>query len=424
MTTQSDRTGGLLAIIALLGSTAWSAIVPHCLLAGDWPQILGPERNGHAQGEKLAPWSGDSLSIAWSHPLGQGYAGPAVVKNRIIVFHRVGDSERVEALEPATGRSIWSADFAAKYAGGVDPDTGPRCVPLIHEGRVYVFGAAGNLHCLNLADGNKVWSRAVYEEFSGLEGYFGAGSTPLVMGDKLLVNAGGRDDAGLVALALADGRTIWKATDERASYASPTAATFGSRQYAVFVTRMNAMAVRPDSGEVLFSTPFGQRGPTVNAATPLVFDDYLFLTASYGIGAQLLQVRGDSVTTVWANDRTLSSQYPTPVYDRGVLYGIHGREDLGSASLRAIDAKSGRIQWSVDNFGMAHLILADAKLLILTVNGRLILAEAKPGQFQVLAEARVSSRITRALPALAAGRLFVRETTAQGGTLKCVVLPN
>ncbi len=138
--------------------------------------------------------------------------------------------------------------------------------------------------------------------------------------------------------------------------------------------------------------------------------------------AQLLQVQGESATVVWANDESLSSQYPTPVYHQGYLYGIHGREDLGSASLRAIDAKTGGVRWSVDDFGMAHLIVADEKLLILTVDGRLILATLQPREFRPLAEARVSSDITRALPALASGRLYLRANSARGGTLKCVVL--
>jgi hypothetical protein len=178
-----------------------------------------------------------------------------------------------------------------------------------------------------------------------------------------------------------------------------------------------------DTGQVLFSTPFGRRGPTVNAATPLVFDDYVFTTASYGVGAQLLQMQdAGQVRTVWANDTSLSSQYPTPVYHKGYLYGIHGREDVGTAALRCVEAKTGRVAWSQENFGMAHLIVTDDRLLIWAVDGRVILAEPTPERYRALASARISSAVTRALPGLSKGRLIFRENVGTGGTLKCVSL--
>ncbi|HRX81180.1 MAG TPA: PQQ-binding-like beta-propeller repeat protein, partial [Pirellulaceae bacterium] len=133
--------------------------------AGDWPQILGPSRNGEARDEPVIPkWSSEGPKRLWSYEIGQGYAGPAVVGDRVILFHRVGNAERVEALDADTGKSLWKSDFDATYGGGVNPDLGPRSVPLIHEGRVYLFGAAGDLHCVSLKDGGKVWSREAYQD--------------------------------------------------------------------------------------------------------------------------------------------------------------------------------------------------------------------------------------------------------------------
>jgi outer membrane protein assembly factor BamB len=330
----------------------------------------------------------------------------------------------VEALDAATGKPLWKQDFPASYQGGVDPDHGPRVVPLIQDDRILLFGAAGDLHCVALATGQPQWSRRVYEEFRGNEGYFGAGGSPLVLGDRVLVNAGGSDQAGIVALSLRDGKTLWKATDERASYSSPICVPVGDRTAVAFVTRLNFLVVRPEDGQVLFRTPFGQRGPTVNAATPLAFDRHVFLTANYGVGAQLLQLSEKKLEIVWANDESLSSQYPTPVFHQGYLFGIHGREDVGRASLRCLAAKTGEVQWSQDDFGMAHLILVGEQLLIVTVDGRLLLAKASPDKFQTLAAARLSTATTRALPALADGRLFVRETRDQEGTVKCWALPS
>src|SRR5687767_2037584 len=128
-------------------------------LAGDWPQILGPQRNGTAAGEVIAAWPKTGPQKLWSVKLGAGFSGPAVVGNRVIAFHRVDKNERVECFDTATGKSLWQADFASSYRGGINPDNGPRCVPLVDQDRVFVFGAAGELHCVALADGKKIWSR-------------------------------------------------------------------------------------------------------------------------------------------------------------------------------------------------------------------------------------------------------------------------
>jgi outer membrane protein assembly factor BamB len=390
------------------------------LQAGDWPQILGPHRNGVADGESLNAWGPDGPKTVWTHEVGEGYAGPAVQGDRVIVFHRVGDVELAEALDTNTGKPEWKTEFSATYQGGIDPDTGPRCVPLVHRGCVYLFGAAGDLHCVSLTDGKPVWTRHTGADFSSTEGYFGTGSTPIVSGGKLLVNVGGRNGAGIVALDLERGTTAWTATSEGASYSSPARTVIQGQEYAIFATRLNVVGLNPADGTERFRFPFGRRGPTVNAATPLVFDERLFVTASYGIGAQLVRLGGPSTDPVWSNDESLSSQYPTPVYHNGHLYGVHGREDVGVGELRCVDANTGKVKWAVPDFGMAHFILANDKLLVLTVQGRLLLVQPSPERFQTLASVAVSSHVTRALPALAHGRLFLRDNQGPRGTLKCV----
>jgi outer membrane protein assembly factor BamB len=396
------------------------ALVGRACRAGDWPQILGPSRNGIAAAETLeTQWEPAGPRQVWKLDLGEGFAGPAVVGERVVIFHRLGNIERVQAVNATTGRSSWQTDYEASYQGGVNPDRGPRCVPTIAGGKVYVLGAAGMLHCLQLADGKKIWSRDTWADFDAPEGYFGAGSSPLVIDGKLLVNVGGRQ-AGIVAFDLANGKTLWTATEDGPSYSSPTSTTLDGAPVAVFVTRLQACIVAPRDGKVLAQFPFGQRGPTVNAAMPIVVGDRLFVTASYGVGARLVKLAPSSIATVWSNDESMSSQYNTAVHHGGSLYGIHGREDVGVAQLRCIDLQSGNVQWSVPDFGVANLILAGDHLLILGVDGTLTLAKADPSSFQQLAQARLTSDTTRALPALANGRLYFRTTTDQRtGKLMC-----
>ncbi len=391
-------------------------------VAGDWPQILGPNRNGAAVDEKpLEVWPAPGPKVNWSFPVGSGYAGPVVIGERASIFHRVGDLERVESIDIATGKSVWKADYPATYKGGLNPDTGPRCVPLVSDERIFVFGAAGNLYALSLANGKKVWSRDTGADYPGPTSYFGAGSSPIVASKKLLLNVGGRN-AGIVAFDLETGNTVWKKTDERASYSSPTKAVIEGQEQVIFVTRLNTIAVDPQTGTELFRFEFGDRGPTVNAATPLVFDNHLFVSAAYRIGGHLARLTKNSATQIWANDNAMSSQYTTCVQKDGFLYGTHGREDFSNGELRCIEAKTGKVRWTAAGFGVAHTILVGDHLLMLTNQGHLALVAASPDQYTLLASAQISPNFTRAMPAFAKGRFLFRDNVNNGGMLKCLTL--
>ncbi|MFN9371446.1 MAG: PQQ-binding-like beta-propeller repeat protein [Planctomycetaceae bacterium] len=394
--------------LSLFAALVWG---PGLLNAGDWPQILGPNRDGRADDERLAEkFPADGPRQVWELRVGEGFAGVAIAGDRGILFHRVRNQEEVLCFEPQTGARVWATESPASYQGGIAPDNGPRCVPLVQGDRVIVFGAAGQMHCLALADGARLWTRDLYRDFKGSEGYFGAGSTPLVVDGKVLVNVGGGSGAGVVALKLETGETVWKSTDEGASYSSPVATQLGDGSAAIFVTRLNCLAIRPSDGSVLWRFPFGARGPTVNAASPIRLDDRLFLSASYGIGAVMAKISPDKATPIWETNDSLSSQYTTSVLHDGMLYGVHGRADGGDASLRCVDPQTGKVLWSRDGFGVAHAILADDKLLLIKDDGTLVLVRPDPARCVELGEARVLKETVRALPALSRGRLYLRDT--------------
>jgi hypothetical protein len=184
----------------------------------------------------------------------------------------------------------------------------------------------------------------------------------------------------------------------------------------IFAARFNVVSVDPANGNVRFRLPFGNPGPNVTAATPLLLGDRLFVSASYGFGAAFAQITADGVNELWRSDDVMSSQYTTCVVDAGKLYGIHGRQDVGRASLRCFDLQSREILWDEEGFGYATLLKADGKLVILKTDGELVLAEVNPRKYHELARAQVLKTETRALPALADGHLFVRDTQ----TLKCL----
>lgn len=385
--------------------------------AGDWPQILGPNRNGIAQGETIShAWGPAGPRRVWQYDLGSGLAGPAVADGKVIIFHRIGNEDVAEALDARTGAPIWKVSFPTRYVSTISNDNGPRCVPTVHAGHVYLMGAGGQLHCVALADGSKVWSRDCARDFRAPDGYFGFGSSPIVAADRLLVNVGGASaEAGIVAFDLKTGRTLWQATSELASYSSPVAARIAGKDQVVFVTRYQTLGIDPATGRVWWKLPFGQRGPTVNAANPVVLGDDLFLTASYGIGAVYARLGAGEPQVVWANDNVLSAQYTTPIAHGGYLYGIDGRQDVGIASLRCIDLKTGKVVWSQDDFGKASLVLAGDKLLVQTTSGELRVVAASPEGYRLLASATVCGGESFALAALSDGYYYVRD----GERLRC-----
>lgn len=394
--------------------------VPRPLAAGDWPQILGPHRNGEAENESLADtWPSDGPKTLWHRPVGRGYAGLAVVGQKGVLFHRVENDERVEALDVGNAKELWHFAIPTSYVSGISPDDGPRCVPLIHGDKVIVFGVQGILTCLRLADGKKEWSHDTRAEFGSPEGYFGAGSSPIVEGDKVIVNVGGaKTGAGVVAFALGTGEVLWKMSPDAASYSSPVAATVGKTRHLIVETRLRTYSLDPENGHIRFHIGFGQRGPTVNGANPTVMGDRLFLTASYGVGAVYGRIHDASLETLWRSDDILSTQYATCVADGGLLYGMQGRDDMGRAGLRLIDPENQKVVWQKDDFGYATLLKADGKILAQKTDGTLVLVRCDRARYVELASAQVFNAKTFALPALSAGRLYVRDDH----TLKCLDL--
>ena len=400
--------------------TSWALNASAVFLqAGDWPQILGPHRDGIADGEELASnWPQTGPKTVWERHVGSGFAGVAVVQGTAVLFHRVGGEEIVEGLNPATGKELWKTRFPTTYRGTISEDNGPRCTPLIHQDRVVLYVAQGDLRCLALTSGKELWTRHACKDYGADLGYFGAGSTPIVEGDKVLVNVGGdRQGAGLVAFSLADGKTVWKATNDQPSYSSPIAATVDGVRHVIFVTRLRVVSVDPETGKVRFEFPFGRRGPTVNAANPLVIDGNLFVTSNYGIGARFAKIGPTSVQTLWESDDIVSSQYVTCIYHNGHLFGVDG-QDGPEVILRCFDPKTQKIAWTKDRFGTASLLLAGDKLLALKTTGELVLAEASVEKYAQLESASVLNSTTRAIPALSNGLLYVRDTT----TLKCLAV--
>ncbi len=383
-----------------------------CSHAGDWPQLLGPNRNGAAVGAALAvAWPKEGPRPLWKRDVGHGFAGPAVSGNTVILHHRTGDTEVVEAMEATTGATQWKQSYATGYRDDFNFDPGPRAVPTIAEGKVFTFGADGMLLCANLKDGTKLWSVDCKKQLGSPKGFFGLACSPLVEGGHVIVNAGGKNGASLIAFNSGNGEVVWKALDDEPGYSSPVAVTIHGRRLILACTRSYFAGLDAGTGTRRFQMDFR---PPVNAsvtgAIPLVKDDQVFISAGYDLGARLLELTDAQPRVLWQGDEQLSLQFTSAVLRDGFLYGLHGRHDFpGGTELRCVEWKTGKVRWAKAGLGAANVLLADAELLVLTEGGQLLKVDASPSGFNVTGRAQILGSGVRAYPALANGRLFARD---------------
>jgi len=397
----------LLSILVIASSLAAVA------QGADWPQFLGPDRNGTSPETNLGgAWPSEGPAVRWMKAVGEGFSGPAVAQGRLILFQRKGAEEMIDCLDAKTGAPLWHFAYPTAYQDDFGFDEGPRGTPAIADARVYTMGAEGAVHCLDFQKGTALWSLDCKEKFQCPKGFFGMACSPLIESNLVILNIGGQDGAGVIALDRATGALRWKSGHAEAGYSSPVATSIDGTRYLLAFTRAGLSALNPVNGADYFDFPWRSRNSSsVNAAAPLVNGNLIFLTASYETGAALLRLDNGRPRTIWSGNESLSCHYATPVLRDGFLYGIDGRADPGMQprpALHCVELATGHIRWSKNDFGAASVTLADGQLFVLTENGELFRAPASPKEFHVTGQAQVLPLGVRAFPAIADGCLYAR----------------
>jgi outer membrane protein assembly factor BamB len=417
--------------------------------AADWPQFLGPARNGvSTETGLLEKWPSNGPAILWEKALGTGYGAPSVMGERLVVHHRIGEEEIAECLSAATGESLWRHADTSHFVDPYGYNNGPRCAPVLSTNRCYTFGAEGLLTCLDLATGNLVWQVDTKTNWNIPEAFFGVGSTPLLESNLLYVMAGGQPNSGVVALEANTGKTMWESVgqtnwegqpmrgwpgertvhwqtaEKQASYSSPEAVTIHGRRQILCLTRQGLVSLNPTNGEVNFSFWFRARqNESVNAMNPVVVDDLIFISSAYyKTGSVLLRVKPDGrdVEEVWRGT-SLELHWTTPIELGGYLYAFSGRNEP-DARFRCVEFKTGRLMWDVDEswphyspetptvFGRGSMILADGKLIVAGEGGLLGLFQPSPDEPKEISRFQVPSLHPPcwAAPVLSNKRLYLR----------------
>jgi len=373
----------------------------------DWIQWRGANRDGiSAETGLLQDWPKSGPPLAWRITgAGNGYSSFSASGGRLYTLGARGGNEYVIAIDRATGKKVWEYLNGRRFEN--DRGDGPRSTPTVEGDRLYVFGGSGDLTCLDLATGKKIWSINLVSKFGGVNPYWGYSESPLVVGDRILVNAGGRG-ASIVAVSKADGSTLWQQHSDGAGYSSPMLMKTGSLSQVIFFTESHALAVDPRDGRLLWSYNKANNG-TANIATPVVRGTRVFVSSDYGTGGALLDVRaaGNLAT---ANEvyftRDMRNHHASSVLVGDYLYGFN------SSILTALKFDDGRIAWRDRSVGKGSLIFADNRLYLYSEDGVIGLAEANPvayrehGRFSL---AQQSGLPTWSHPIISGGLLIIRD---------------
>jgi outer membrane protein assembly factor BamB len=376
-----------------------------------WPQFLGPTRDAVYHGGDFAPtWPKEGPPTLWQADIGEGFSGPIVADGQLVMFHRVGAEETIESFDRLTGKSRWKFSYPTKFKDGIRADNGPRSTPTLSEGRIYSYGAEGELHCVDAKTGSKIWNVSGKKDFGVTPRWHGVACSPLLEGDAIILNIGNTNGAGIVAFNKSNGEVLWKSTKHKVSCASPIAATVNGRRYIFTLSSRGVAALDPATGKEYFTYPIDARHKDhLLAASPVVQGDTLFVSGAYNVGGHLLRVKDGKREKIWSTP-DLATQYSTAISHRGFFYGIHGQWESG-IELRCVDAQTGELKWQRADYKDATLLRVGDELLVLTYTGMLIRGPASSKEFKETGRAQVSSYGVRAYPALADGLLYFRTKT-------------
>jgi outer membrane protein assembly factor BamB len=411
-----ERFHGDAAQIRKLAAAALPPLNPQPLASGDWPQWRGPRRDGVAQSGELSwQWPADGPPKAWQKPSGRGFSSLAIARGRLYTMaeeltagaDQVPAQETVICWDAASGRELWCFRYPNRFDERFG--SGPRATPMVDGAFVYTLGPTGILHCLDAETGAKVWRHDLSDEFQAPSLQYGVACSPLVEGGLVIVTPGGPNGHAVIAFDKRTGAVVWTALDDSPGYSSPITATLAGVRQILCFTNVALVSLAPEDGRVYWRYPWlTEHG--FNIATPLVIGDYVFISSAYGKGCALLEIAagadgGLQPTLVYEHNR-MRNYFASSVRWGDYIYG------LDMTDLVCLEIRTGRVVWREKgqrSFKKGSLLAADGHLIIQGESGQVFLVEATPAGYREKAAFTMSTNKCWTVPALADGRLYVRD---------------
>jgi len=403
MRTANPKMAVIVGCMVLLGAS--------CVQAQDWPQWLGPNRDGKATGFTAPTTWPKELTKKWKVTVGDGVATPALVGDKLYVFSRESGNEIIRCLEAASGKELWKDKYETPGVTGIASSfSGPRCSPTVADGKVVALGVQGILSCLDAASGKVLWrknTRGVPK--------FCTSSSPIIVDGLCIAQIGTDRDGSVVAYDLADGTEKWKWTGSTA-YASPVLLSVSGTKALVVETEQSIAAIDLAGGKQLWKTPFVIQGRGYNASTPMVNGDtIIYGGSSRGIRAVKMEKKDAELVgkELWSNSDN-SVQYNTPIVKDGVVFALSS-----SDKLFCID-KDGKTAWAESvggggggggrgRGGYGNIVDAGSVLMALTPRAQLVVFKPSDKKFEQVASYKVGDSGTYGYPIVAGNRIFVKD---------------
>ena len=391
-------------------------------LAEEWNQYRGPSSDG-VTSESVGKTDWSDLTPVWKVDTPLGFSSFAVDGDHAYtLIQREIDGNPMEiclALKKSDGSEAWAQPLGfAKYDGGGNAGAGdnkggdgPRSTPTVAGGKVYILDAQITLHCLNASDGSPLWKKSILKDFDGNNIRWQNAASPLIDGDQIFV-AGGGSGQSLIAFNANDGSVAWKTGDEKMTHATPIAATMHGERQVIFFTQSGVIGVRASDGEERWKYDFPFKVST--AASPVVYEDIVYCSAGYGVGAGAAKVTksGDSFSAeeIWRKENDLINHWSTPVVKDGYLYGMFSFKKYGSGPLACVDIRTGEMKWQEAGFGPGHLIMAGDQLIASGDQGQLVLVNPSPKEYDEVTRIDVLAGKSWSTPILSGGKIYARSS--------------
>lgn len=370
----------------------------------NWPQWRGPNRDGLSKETGLLKqWPTEGPPLVWkASGAGRGYSSFSLANGKLFTMGLRGDREFVIAFDIASGKEAWAT---AHPSGAFQNDRGdgPRGTPTVEGDRVYALGGNGDLSVLDARTGKMVWTKNILREFSARNITWGISESPLIVGNKLLVNAGGAG-ASIVALNKSDGSVIWKSQSDRAGYSSAIPVELNGGTQVVFFTHQRAVGLDLKDGRLLWEYARAAN-EVANAATPIARGNRIFISSDYGTGGGVVEIKPDGTAQeVWFN-KDMRNHHSSSVLVGDHLYGF------SSSFLTAMKFDTGEMAWRDRSVGKGSLVYADGRLYCFSEQGVVGLVEATPTGYVEKGRFRIEqgSLPTWTHPVVAGGRLYIRD---------------